>query len=202
MAFNLTFRILQSHKSTSVPVRCRVPVTHAFIHYHPPMMKPFGLTMKNFGTDPLDLIVTNFDGWSTASGISGYRKFLITGATKTTDYDIVVSIPASGPYPEHVAIEEFATDAGAMDGYAINAVATSCRVTAMHAGSSSNRVTIRADIYHRDSGGTETLIAQGSSDVISNTTMTAYDFTVVLNKKFETNDRLVAKYIAQHTDVS
>ena len=200
MAFNLTFRIIQSHKSASVPVRCKITTLSPYEKDVTPIMKPFGITLKRvneaFG------IPVSFDGWNTSSSISGYRKFLNTGALKNTDFDIVTSIPATGPYPEEVAIEEFATDAGALDSNYMSSYLSACRVTAMHAGASNNRVTIRADVYHRTSGGTETLIAQGSSDAVSNTTMTAYDFNVVLNTVFGTNERLVVKYFAQHTDVS
>lgn len=200
MAFNATFRIFQSHKSTSVPVACQAPIIAGEVHQAAMIIQAPGHVMEK-DSNLLDVIQYDWDGWDTASSIAGYRKFLISTFLKTTNYDITVSIPDAGPYPEEVAIEEFATDAGALDATVSNASTTTFSVRANHAGTGVNRVTIRADIYHRTSGGTETLINQTSFGPLT-TTMAQYTNSVTLNYAWSTNERLVVKYFFSHTNVA
>lgn len=123
-----------------------------------------------------------------ASGVSTYRNLAKGRLDTETSYSGGgLTLPVND-----APIESFITAAGALDGLTIVLVILRCRCYKYQAGPARTRF-IRIRGYHRDVGGTETLL--------DSTTITAgdypwqnYDRTLTFTQAFATNERFVVKY--------
>jgi hypothetical protein len=133
----------------------------------------------------------------TVSDIGGYRKLLETAGNSRTIY--ICSI-LSTPFPTDVTrrLEEFATDAGAMDG-----VTNLCGGTVYFRGWWSKSGTILdpdsvkmlTKVYHRTALGSETLLSQHSQ--VLTTTELEYHLSANFLQSFSRDERLVLKFSAR-----
>lgn len=131
---------------------------------------------------------------TTASDISGYSKLETANGSSGTIYACNVSAPFAGI--RDCTAEEFATDAGDLDGI----LATSTNQTAdfkawyqrIAGAPAADIAQIILDFYHRTSGGTETLIETITRSITTSETQHANSFNLA-NQLFGTNERLVIK---------
>ena len=136
-------------------------------------------------------VTTNFYARTTASDIAGYRKLLTANANTSTEYSGSCTPPPTDACS--FAIEEFATDAGAMDGITMTAETVTVRYRAKKsAGVDPSHVTV--ELYHRTSGGVETLITSTDSADLG-TSYANYTWSPTITKSWGTNERLVVKFI-------
>lgn len=146
--------------------------------------------------DPVVSIPGSITSWrakNANSDLAGYKK-LITGFGFELSETLTGNCnPTSGPC--EVAIEEFATDAGDMDDVRSNNSTTTFRFRGRYTGTPAPGVAeLRCKVYHRNTGGSETLLAWFSQAI----TLTTTNFTkeVTINKSWELNERLVVKWSA------
>jgi len=135
-------------------------------------------------------VTTNWYCRTDASDIAGYRKLLSANANTSTEYSC--SKPQTDGW---CAVEEFATDAGAMDGVNSSSETTTFRIRAKWSktgGSDPLGPWMDVFVYHRDTSGTETQIAYYSEGITSS--YVTYTESVTINKSWGTNERLVVKF--------
>jgi len=126
------------------------------------------------------------------SDISGYR-ILQTGGLHDDDVEYTAS--CTPVLTCESLIEEFATNAGAMDEVVCTGITATWQFGAYY--SASDLETIRRIIgrmYHRAVDGTETLISEISQDIT--TTLTSYTKTSTVTSAWATNERVVIKWYA------
>lgn len=124
---------------------------------------------------------------STDSDITGYKDILQTFAGSATTY----SGSCTPALTCEVLIEEFATDAGVLDGITVNA-AQSWTFAAWYSSPGAESIRrCRVKVYHRTAAGSETLLHEFDKDV--NSTQTNWVQSVPINTSWGTNERLVIK---------
>jgi RecJ-like exonuclease len=135
---------------------------------------------------------TNWYCRTDASDISGYRKLLSSNADTSTE------IACSKPQADgSCAIEEFSTDAGAMDGVNSSNETTTFRIRAkwVQTGGvspASHNPRVQVYVYHRAVDTTETKIGFYYVDITSS--YQNFATAITLNKSWGTNERLVIKF--------
>ena len=129
-----------------------------------------------------------------SSDISGYRVLTNSGLDeKRSNLTLTYAMDDMATPPEYTALEEFVTEPNVMDNVFANGVSTTLSVTAWKdVGGVLNDVYIEGYVYHRDTGGTETLLTS-FEDLVS-TTSTKYTHSVSLVRRWQPGERLVSKY--------
>lgn len=122
-----------------------------------------------------------------ASGITGYLSLAITVPTDSEQF-ASASIPSDG-----TVIEEFALPAASFNFLVTQTMRAHLNMA--RTGGAKN-ITVYVEVYHRTSGGTETLL--GTSGVTGNLAIvkTSYDFDIsISDKQFAATDRFVIKVL-------
>lgn len=131
---------------------------------------------------------------TTSSDLSGY-KVLEESAVYRTIATVSASFPNAGVYPETIAIEEYATNSGVMNGVtADGATAKAIDIEAKKDVTVLEDVTVKIEVYKRHESGTEDLLASHESGLIT-TSFATYTFSPSLNARWTGGDRLVTKYL-------
>lgn len=144
---------------------------------------------------------THWYAWDLAStGISGYRRLRSVRVGLDASIDTTFTYP---PLEQH-AIEEFATQAADLAGVQVRNSTMPFRIETLHTDTTDRNCEVTVDIYHRTSGGTETLLATYVEQVVRGFTANVWQvFTedVTLNTQFGPSERLVIKYSGEDKGV-
>ena len=127
-----------------------------------------------------------------ASDIGGYRKLtaLTVGAL-----GILKVTFAGSPIPTgEQTIEEYATAAGIMDGIESNNSTAEAGVQARKVPDGEEVNKVRVEVYHRTTGGTETLLGSFTTPDLTGSFVN-YTGDITINRSWGTNERLVVKFI-------
>ena len=128
----------------------------------------------------------------TLSNIGGYRKLtaLAVGIFVTEKVTFTGTPIPTG----ELTIEEYATDAGVMDGIESNNSTVEAAVRARKVPDATEVNKVRVEVYHRTTGGTETLLGSFTTPDLTGSFVN-YTGDVTINRSWATNERLVAKFI-------
>lgn len=156
-----------------------------------------GLSPKTIATEEYvsDLVKSNLILYPTtaSSDIGGYAK-LVSDVNDADYNDTAVDVSTGAITGSNILISSLASVAGILSGQVtqvnVSIVGNIKRVSGTANG------TFYFEIYHRDSGGTETLI--GTSDVTAEVSSSSYvEFSasaLIINENFNSTDRLVYKF--------
>lgn len=136
---------------------------------------------------------TTFYLWDTTSDITGYRYLLTATAGLRVELSVAMDDTLEVPY--EFALEEFTTQQNSMEGKNSRGTSTTFSMQAYHDGDPDRVVKIVVEIYHRTSGGTETLITEYEETI--STTSTTYTESVTLNATWQNDERMVIKVRAR-----
>ena len=127
-----------------------------------------------------------------SSDISGYRKLIAL----SSGIFITEKVTFTGsPIPTgEQTIKEYATDAGVMDGIESNNSTVEAAVRARKVPDATEVNKVRVEVYHRTTGGTETLLGSFTTPDLTGSFVN-YTGDVTINRSWGTNERLVAKFI-------
>jgi len=133
----------------------------------------------------------------TASDIGGYRDLQSTaGVGFRSDRSAIAQTNQT------ILIEEYATDAGDLDGVNVTGVsALNWQVEARRAFSSIEDAVIEMRWYHRTAGGSETLLDTQETTNLTTSNAT-YNGTASITTSFATNERLVWKFFIHNKGVA
>lgn len=123
-----------------------------------------------------------------ASDIGGYRKLDTAPGTGT-----LFARTAIAGVDDRTIIEEYATDAGDMDGVAVNVISPFSWAVSAKRSAGANDVVIDMEFLHRTAGGAETIIGTDETANLTDAYVT-YTGTTNISQSFDTNERLVVKY--------
>lgn len=136
----------------------------------------------------------------TASDIGGYRK--LTSAIRGLFLTRTATFTGTPIPTGEQAIEEYATDAGDMDGVVSNASTREFGIRAQKdVGGGTEECYVRMEVYHRTTGGTETLLASWTTPNLTDATWVDYTEDLTITQSWGTNERLVAKLVARNDGV-
>lgn len=150
-----------------------------------------GMVPKSQGTTTGS--TTTWKAWFDASDISTYKK-LKTNDGIGLDITFTGLTTTNPPYPQYTSSQYFATDAGNMNGVQSNTVTNTFRIYCRaDAGMGLEQVFCECYVYHRTTGGTETLLTNfevGPITIVN----AVYDTDVTITSQFDTNERIVFRY--------
>ena len=127
-----------------------------------------------------------------ASDISNYSKLTVLTAGERRIQKVTFT---GSPIPTgEQTIEEYATDAGVMDGIESNNSTVEAAVRARKVPDATEVNKVRVEVYHRTTGGTETLLGSFTTPDLTGGFVN-YTGDVTINRSWGTNERLVAKFI-------
>ena len=127
-----------------------------------------------------------------ASDISNYSKLTVLTAGERRIQKVTFT---GSPIPTgEQTIEEYATDAGVMDGIESNNSTVEAAVRARKVPDATEVNKVRVEVYHRTTGGTETLLGSFTTPDLTGSFVN-YTGDVTINRSWGTNERLVAKFI-------
>lgn len=132
---------------------------------------------------------------SNAHAIDGYRS-LLGGGFRGTFNDRFNTAQTN----QTILIEEYATDAGDLDGVEVNGSDTDWVVSAKRSGTTEDAA-IEIRFYHRTSGGTETLLATAETTNLT-TSFVTYTGMVNFTQSFGMNELLVVKFYIHNKGVA
>ncbi len=142
--------------------------------------------------------------WTNTSAISGYRK-LLTSTFGILDSTTVTHTFTFPPLDAEAALEEFATDQDDIENTQIRNSTMGFQIATKHTnGGGERNIRLYTRVYHRTSGGTETLLHTEDTEIGFNITHDVWHnfaFNVTLNTHFKENERLVIKYAAEDKGV-
>ena len=126
------------------------------------------------------------------SDISGYRKL----TTLTSGALMIRKVTFAGiPIPTgEQTIEEYATDAGIMDGIESNNSTAEAAVRARKVPDATEVNKVRVEVYHRATDGAETLLGSFTTPDLTGS-LVDYTDDITINQSWGTNERLVVKFI-------
>ena len=127
--------------------------------------------------------------------ISGYKRLRFQNVGVDTVESVTFSSP---PLEGEKVFEEFATSAGDLNNIQVRNSTMTFNIKTLHTNSGAERsIKVYVKIYHRTSGGTETLLAEYTKEVGLNITEDNWHIfseSVTINQKFLVNEILVIKY--------
>jgi len=144
-------------------------------------------------------VTTDWYARTTASGISGYRKLLDSNGISETIYACTITQIVGNV----CNVEEFATDAGAMDGVDSDNETTTFIMRARwskNLGIDPPHPFMVCHIYHRTAADVETEIASFSKTITI--AFDTYTQDVAIDQAWGTDERLVIKYVFSVPDIS
>ena len=160
---------------------------------------PLGM-ITPFGVIPVEQaavggILRKFRAFSNASAdIAGYRLLakIDTGARGTLTVAFVgTPVPPTG----EELFDEYVTVLGEMDGQESNNSTTEVGIRGRKDTAGGTEVCkIRIDVYHRTSGGTETLLDSFTTPDLTNGTYVDFTGNVTIDRTWGTDERLVTKF--------
>ncbi len=160
------------------------------------IIKAPGLIYVEPGTSPSQ---QTWNAWNIASSISGY-KVLAQSTSGTSDLTTVTAAFSTPPLLT-LDLEEFATAQNDLEGKQVRNSTMGFQISVKHTNSGAERsVKFFTKVYHRTSGGTETLLHTQETEValnIAEDVFHQYAFDVLLNTQFFEDERLVIKCSAE-----
>ena len=158
---------------------------------------PAGIVSVEPGTSPSAIF---WNVWNITSGISGYKQ-LLTSSLGAHDDTTIAHTFNFLPLDPEVALEEFATEQNDLEGTQVRNSTMTFQIATKHTWTGTERnIFVYTEIYHRTSGGAETLLKRITTNVgfnIPENVFTSFTFDVTLNTRFREDERLVIKYRAK-----
>ena len=158
---------------------------------------PAGIVSVEPGTTPSEVV---WVPWRILSGISGYDALQLTTAG-VHDQASVKHTFTYPPLDPEVALQEYVTGLNDLEGKQVRNSTMTFKITTKHTHVLAERnIFVYTEVYHRTSGGTETLLKRTTTNVgfnIPENVFTLFTFDVTLNTRFRADERLVIKYRAK-----
>lgn len=129
----------------------------------------------------------------TNASISGYRRLRTTSTgIRTTK---IVTFEDDPPELQEVLVDEFATSSGDMDGVSVNGSTMTWRIHCKALNTPGGASSALLRLYHRTTGGTETLLQEVNTGPLSNA-FEDHDLEFSFTQAWDTGEFLVAKVYA------
>lgn len=137
-------------------------------------------------------ILKKWSAFTTASDIGLYRSLF---TSSTGQYQTRLTTFSGTPIPTgEQVIEEYATVIGAMDDVSVNGSTEELAVRAKKDVPGTQVCKVRVDVYHRTTGGTETLLAGFTTPELTSG-FANYAGDVTFTRSWATDERLVVKFV-------